>query len=80
MFTIGNDNRIYTAAWEPAFTDGWHGWWSLNGGMAAHGSFVTAAKRRPDYMDVFVIALDGRAWTAAWSPGSPWAGWWPMGK
>jgi len=31
-------------------------------------------------MDVFTIGLDGRAWSAAWSPGNPWAGWWPMGK
>jgi hypothetical protein len=28
-FVVGMDERIYTAAWEPAFTDGWHGWWSM---------------------------------------------------
>ena len=80
VFVVGTDNTIYTAAWEPAFTDGWHGWWSLNGGKAAHGSLVTAAVRRANFMDVFVIGQDGRAWSAAWSPGHPWAGWWPMGK
>ena len=80
VFVVGTDNTIYTAAWEPSFADGWHGWWSLNGGKAAHGSLVTAAVRRSDFMDVFVIGQDGRAWSAAWSPGHPWAGWWPMGK
>jgi len=80
IFVVGTDNTIYTAAWEPAFADGWHGWWSLNGGKAAHGSLVTAVSRRPDFMDVFTIGLDGRAWSAAWSPGQPWHGWWPMGK
>jgi len=80
VFVVGTDNTIFTAAWEPAFADGWHGWWNLNGGKAAHGSLVTAVSRRPDFMDVFVIGLDGRAWSAAWSPGQPWHGWWPMGK
>jgi len=77
---VGTDNTIYTAAWEPAFADGWHGWWNLNGGKSAHGTLVTVASRRPDFMDVFTIGLDGRAWSAAWSPGQPWLGWWPMGK
>jgi len=80
IFVVGTDNVIYTAAWEPAFTDGWHGWWNLNGGKAAHGSLVTCASRRADFLDVFVVGQDGRAWSAAWSPGRAWAGWWPMGK
>ncbi len=80
VFVIGTDNVTYTAAWEPAFTDGWHGWWNLNGGRAAHGSFITAVSRRPDFLDVFVIGLDGRVYSAAWRPGAPWGGWWPMGQ
>ena len=80
IFVIGTDNVIYTAAWEPAFADGWHGWWNLNGGRAAHGSYVTAVSRRPDFLDVFVVGLDGRPYTAAWSPGNTWGGWWGMGR
>jgi hypothetical protein len=79
VFAIGTDNTTYTAAWEPAFADGWHGWWNLNGGKAAHGSSVTAVSRRADFLDVFVVGLDGRVYSAAWSPGHAWAGWWPMG-
>jgi hypothetical protein len=79
-FVVGTDDGIYTAAWEPAFSDGWRGWWHINGGRAPQGSEVTGAVRRPDHMDVFVVSTDGRAWTAAWRPGAPWGGWWPMGK
>ena len=74
VFVVGTDNTIYTAAWEPAFADGWHGWWNLNGGRAAHGAHVTCVRRRPDFLDVFVIGMDGRVYSAAWSPGRPWAG------
>ena len=80
VFVIGTDNTTYTAAWEPGFADGWHGWWNLNGGKAAHGSYITGVSRRADFLDVFVIGLDGRVYSAAWSPGQPWAGWRPMGR
>jgi hypothetical protein len=26
---IGTDGRVWTAAWEPDFTDWWHGWWPI---------------------------------------------------
>jgi hypothetical protein len=29
VFVVGRDGRIWTAKWEPAFTDGWHGWWAI---------------------------------------------------
>ncbi len=80
VFVIGTDNTTYTAAWEPAFADGWHGWWNLNGGKAAHGSYIHAVSRRANFLDVFVVGLDGRVYTAAWSPGHTWGGWWPMGR
>ncbi|HEV2260605.1 MAG TPA: hypothetical protein VGS06_46465 [Streptosporangiaceae bacterium] len=37
IFAVGTDHGIYTAAWEPDFTDGWHGWWRINGGVATWG-------------------------------------------
>jgi hypothetical protein len=80
VFVVGTDSVTYTAAWEPGSAGGWHGWWNLNGGVVEQGSYITAVSRRPDFMDVFVIGQDGRAYTAAWSPGGPWGGWWPMGK
>ncbi len=81
VFATGTDGLIRTAAWQPAFTDGWHGWWTLNDGRAAPGAPVTAVSRRPDLLDVFVTGTDGRAWTAAWDPTNPdgWHGWWPIG-
>ena len=29
IFFTGIDGFIYTAAWEPGFTDWWHGWWPM---------------------------------------------------
>jgi hypothetical protein len=28
-FVSGTDHGVYTAAWEPAFADWWHGWWRI---------------------------------------------------
>jgi Pregnancy-associated plasma protein-A len=81
IFVTGTDNRLYTAAWEPAFTDWWHGWWQLNGGVAAPGAHVTVVSRSTDKLDIFVVGTDGRVYTAAWEPGftDGWHGWWPIG-
>ena len=82
IFSADTAGVIRTAAWEPAFTDGWHGWWSLNGGQAAPGAPVTVVSRSQDKLDVFVVGLDHRVWTAAWEPGftDGWHGWWPIGE
>ena len=81
IFVTGTDRGVYTAAWEPAFADGWHGWWRLNGGAAALGAAVTAVSRAPNKLDAFVVGGDSRIYTAAWEPAFTdwWHGWWPMG-
>ena len=81
VFVVGTDNQIYTAAWEPSFPDWWHGWWQLNGGVAAPGAHVTVVSRNTDKLDAFVVGTDGRVYTAAWEPSFPdwWHGWWPIG-
>jgi hypothetical protein len=81
-FVIGTDQRVYTAAWQPDFPDWWHGWWLLNGGVAAPGAHVTAVSRSADHLDVFVVGTDGGVYTAAWQPSFPdwWHGWWRIGN
>lgn len=81
IFVTDVNGRILTAAWEPGFTDGWHGWWSLAGGLAAPGAPVTAVSRRPDLLDAFVVGTDNHVWTAAWEPRftDGWHGWWRIG-
>jgi len=70
---------VRTAAWEPAFRDGWHGWWEMAGGRAFPGAPVNAVSRSADKLDVFVIGIDGRTYTAAWEPSfSGWHGWWAI--
>jgi len=82
IFGTDSNGYVVTAAWEPGFTDGWHGWWYLNGGRAAPGAPVTAVSRSTDKLDAFVIGLDGRVYTAAWEPTFTdwWHGWWPIGQ
>jgi hypothetical protein len=81
IFTVGTDGGIYTAAWEPDFADGWHGWWQINGGVAAPGTSVFAVSRSTDKLDVFVVGTDMGVYTAAWEPdfADGWHGWWRLG-
>jgi hypothetical protein len=81
VFGVDAGQRIYTAAWEPDFTDGWHRWSQINGGMAAKGTSVYGVSRRTDYLDVFAVGTDLGVYTAAWQPsfGASWRGWWRLG-
>jgi hypothetical protein len=81
IFGTDVNGVIRTATWEPAFADGWHGWWELKGGRAAPGAPVHAVSRAPDKLDVFVVGTDQRIYTAAWEPGfaDGWHGWWVVG-
>jgi hypothetical protein len=81
IFTVGSDGGIYTAAWEPDFADGWHGWWQINGGVAAPGTSVFGVSRSTDKLDVFAVGTDMGVYTAAWEPGNVdgWHGWWRLG-
>ena len=80
VFVSGTDASVYTAAWEPAFTDWWHGWWGVKGGRTALSAHVTAVSRSADKLDVFVVGTDGQVYTAAWEPtfADGWHGWWRM--
>jgi hypothetical protein len=82
VFVVGTDSGIRSAAWEPGFTDGWHGWWQIAGGVAAPGSPVTVVSRGPDKLDAFVVGTDEGIWTAAWEPDftDGWHGWWQIGS
>ena len=81
IFVAGLEGGTYTAAWEPAFADGWHGWWRLRGGITGLGGTIDAAVRSADHLDVVTVGLDRRVYTAAWEPAfaDGWHGWWPMG-
>lgn len=82
IFVAGTDGGTYTAAWEPAFADGWHGWWRLRGGVTGLGGTVAGVSRSRDKLDVVTIGTDRRPYTAAWEPAFTdwWHGWWPMGS
>jgi hypothetical protein len=79
VFAIGTDSGTYTAAWEPSFSDGWHGWWQVQGGVAAPGSSIFGVSRGVDHLDIFTIGTDNGVYTAAWEPSfTSWHGWWRL--
>ena len=77
IFVVGNDGGIYTASWNPAFEDGWHGWWRIGNNAVDPGSPVSVVSRSANKLDVFVTGSDGGIYTAAWEPGftDGWHGW-----
>ena len=79
-FVVGTDGRVYTAAWEPGFTDWWHGWWPIGNIRVPLGSPVCAVSRSPDKLDIFVTDSTGVIMTAAWEPAftDGWHGWWEL--
>jgi hypothetical protein len=82
VFITGTDGVVHTAAWEPRPGDtSWRGWWPVANGRATPGTPVTAVSRSRDKLDIFMVGLDGRVWTAAWQPGdTSWRGWWAIGQ
>jgi hypothetical protein len=81
IFGVDAGRRIYTAAWKPDHTDGWHRWAQLKGGLAAPGTSVYGVSRQTDQLDVFAVGTDNKVYSAAWNPsnGTQWAGWWRIG-
>lgn len=80
VFAVGLDSQVYTASWEPDFTS-WHGWFAIPGRYAASTlQPVTAISRSADKLDIFMVAIDGFAYTAAWEPDfTSWHGWFRIG-
>ena len=75
IFVADAQGRTMSAAWEPGFADGWHGWWHIGGGLTSATGFVTVISRAPNTLDIFTVGIDGRAYTSGWSPAAPWAPW-----
>lgn len=81
VFVVGNDGRIYTAAWDQHVGQAkWRGWWNIQEGKnCPPGAPVNAVSRDPNKLDVFVVGNDGRVYTAAWDQNvaqAKWRGWW----
>ena len=76
VFTPGTNRGTYTAAMEGAETS-FRGWWQVQGGVVAPGTFMHAVSRSPDKLDLFCVGTDHGTYTAAWQPGdTSWRGWW----
>jgi hypothetical protein len=81
IMVVRGDGLAVTAAWEQLGDQNWRGWWPVSEGMATPDTSVTAVSRSKDKLDIFMVGMDGRVWTAAWEPGdTAWRGWWPIGN
>lgn len=79
IFVVGSDGGIYSAAWNPAFTDGWHGWWLIQRGKATPGSQISVVSRGSNILEIFILGEDNRVWRSGWY-GGDWGPWSPMGN
>jgi hypothetical protein len=83
VFVVGNNGRIYTAAWDQNVSQGkWRGWWNIQDGKdCPPGAPVSAVSRDPNKLDVFVVGNNGIVYTAAWDQNvsqGKWRGWWKI--
>ncbi|HKQ75090.1 MAG TPA: hypothetical protein VJ810_15445 [Blastocatellia bacterium] len=82
VFMRGEDNGIYTAAWDANAAQGeWRGWWRIVNGQGAASSNIAAVSRHPNKLDVFILGTNSRIFTAAWDQNvanGQWRGWWQI--
>jgi hypothetical protein len=80
IFTCDTQGQIWTAGWEPGFTQ-WGGPWLINTNNSRTGSRLSAqpvyaVSRSTDKLDIFTTDVNGVIQTAAWQPGfSEWSEW-----
>ena len=73
IFTVGTDNRVYTAWWDAG--SGWHGWGVLGTLVCRPGSTVNVVCRYTDHIDLFTTASDGKIMSTWWDVRTGWAAW-----
>jgi hypothetical protein len=73
LFTVGTDNRVWTAWWDAA--SGWHAWSPIGGLVCRPGSVVSAVCRYSDHIDLFTTAADGRVMSTWWDVRTGWVAW-----
>ena len=73
IFTVGTDNRVYTAWWDAS--SGWHTWGVLGTLVCRPGSTVNVVCRYTDHIDLFTTASDGKIMSTWWDVRTGWAAW-----
>ncbi|MBZ5636269.1 MAG: hypothetical protein LAO55_24330 [Acidobacteriia bacterium] len=77
IFVTDAQQRIEWSHWDPTLT-GWTAWAQIQGGHAWAGNRIAATSRAPGLIDLFVVRLDGKVWSAGFNPSVGWAGWWRL--
>jgi hypothetical protein len=76
LFTVGTDNRVYTAWWDQS--SGWSGWSVLGNLVCRPGSTVNVVSRYAEHLDLFTTASDGQVMSTWWDARTGWASWFPL--
>jgi hypothetical protein len=71
LFTVGTDNRAYSAWWDAA--SGWSSWFTLGSLQCRPGSTINVVSRYSDHLDLFTTASDGRTMSTYWDARTGWA-------
>jgi hypothetical protein len=77
LFTVGTDNRVYSAWWDAA--SGWSSWFVIGNLLCRPGSTVNVVSRYSDHIDLFTTASDGRVMSTWWDVRTGWASWFQVG-
>jgi hypothetical protein len=83
VFTVGTNNRVYTAAWDHNRdgANGFRGWWTIGSLTCMSGSSIAAVARGLQKLDVVAVGANGGIYTAAWDnnvASGAWQGWWQI--
>jgi hypothetical protein len=83
VFTVGTNNRVYTAAWDRDRDggNGFRGWWTIGSLTCMGTSQIAAVARASQKIDVVAVAKNGGIYTAAWDnnvSNGAWRGWWQI--
>ena len=77
IFVTDDGGNIQWSHWDPT-RPGWAPWLPVLNGRAAPGTTIAATSRAPGLMDLFMVGLDGKVWSAAFGANMQWAGWWRL--
>jgi hypothetical protein len=84
LFIIGIDGIVYTSWWTAGLDwSGVNNNWRPIGGFFASDQPISAVSRNPNQLDLFIVGIDGIAYTSWWTAGNDWSGannnWRPIG-
>lgn len=79
LFRVGFDGAVWSAWWHgEGDPGGWRPWFQIHAETRfSPKADVTAVARESEHLDLFIVGLDGRVWSAWWHGAGDPGGWRP---